>query len=64
LYDLEKDPSEKTNLYLKKPKVVKMLLTHLEEDVARGRTTDGPPSANDFPDIKLWKSEKSPPKKK
>jgi len=60
LYDLESDPSETTNLYLKKPEVVKRLLTHLEEDVARGRTTAGPASANDFPDIRLWKSGKAP----
>jgi len=63
LYDLESDPSETTNLYLKKPEVVKRLLTYLEEDVARGRTTDGPASANDFPDIRLWKSGKAPARK-
>ena len=63
LYDLESDPSETTNLYLKKPEIVKRLLTHLEEDVARGRTTDGPASANDFPDIRLWKSGKAPARK-
>jgi arylsulfatase A len=59
LYDLEKDPGEKNNLFEERPEMVKELLGYLEEDVKRGRTTEGPKSRNDFPDIKLWKSEKS-----
>jgi len=59
LYDLEKDPGEKNNLYKKYPEVVETLMGQLKEDVANGRTTKGPKQTNDIPshEIKLWKSK-------
>ncbi|HAY35811.1 MAG TPA: arylsulfatase [Bacteroidetes bacterium] len=58
LYDLEADPSEQNNLYLKNPEVVETLMAQLEADVANGRSTAGPQQANDISvdQIKLWKS--------
>ena len=38
LYDLENDPSEKRNLYLKKPKVVKQLTALLDRYKKEGRS--------------------------
>lgn len=58
LYDMEKDPGETTNLFASHPEVADRLLSQLEADVARGRSTDGPPSKNDVTNIKLWKSGK------
>lgn len=58
LYDMEKDPSETTNLYHSHPEVVAQLLKQLEEDVARGRSTAGPVVSNDVDEIVLWKSGK------
>ena len=57
LYDLEADPGEENNLFLKSPDVVESLLAQLKEDVANGRSTAGPKQANDIPvdKIKLWK---------
>ncbi|CAA6677763.1 MULTISPECIES: arylsulfatase [unclassified Lentimonas] len=57
LYDLEADPGEQNNLYLKNPEVVETLMAQLKEDVANGRSTEGPKQANDIPvnQIKLWK---------
>ena len=57
LYNLEKDPSETTNLYLSHPEEAQRLLKLLETDVTQGRSTDGPASQNDVKKIKLWKSE-------
>ncbi|CAH8283029.1 arylsulfatase A-like enzyme [Mariniflexile fucanivorans] len=59
LYDMEKDPAETTNLYDKKPEIVKELLAHLEKDIANGRTTEGIASKNDVDGIVLWKSEEN-----
>ena len=56
LYDLETDPGETTNLYKSQPEVAAKLLAQLEEDVTRGRSTDGPASKNDTDEITLWKS--------
>ena len=56
LYDMESDPSETTNLYESKPEIVHQLLAQLESDVKRGRSTEGPESANDVSEIELWKS--------
>ncbi len=58
LYDLGKDPGEMNNLYLQKPEKVEALLALLQEDVSRGRSTEGEPSANDVANDKiiLWKS--------
>jgi len=56
LYDLAADPSEQTNLYSEKPEIAKRLLVQLKQDIARGRSTAGPASANDVDGIVLWKS--------
>lgn len=57
LYDMEKDPAETTNLYEKRPEIVKELLALLEKDIANGRTSEGIASKNDVDGIILWKSE-------
>ena len=66
LYDMSTDIGEQKNLYLEKPEIAKKLLTLLEEDVHRGRSTEGQASANDVDRIVLWKSGKevTPAKKK
>ncbi|MFC7338721.1 arylsulfatase [Haloferula chungangensis] len=56
LYDMEADPGETTNLYESQPEVSARLLAQLEEDVTRGRSTEGPAAKNDVTDITLWKS--------
>jgi arylsulfatase A-like enzyme len=56
LYDLENDFAETTNLYEKRPEIVKELLKQLESDIINGRATEGKPSKNDIDDIILWKS--------
>jgi len=38
LYDLESDPGETTNLYLKRPKIVAELKTRLEQSKSAGRS--------------------------
>ena len=58
LYQMKNDIGETTNQYLTEPSVAERLLEQLELDVRRGRSTDGPSSANDTNKIKLWKSEK------
>lgn len=57
LYDLEADPGEQNNLYLKNPEVVEQLMALLKEDIGNGRSTSGPKQENDIPadQIKLWK---------
>ena len=57
LYDLEKDPGEQDNLYLKNSEVVETLMAQLKADVANGRSTAGEKQKNDIPvdQIKLWK---------
>lgn len=57
LYDLAADPSEKVNLYGKRPEVANRLLAQLKKDVFSGRSTDGPVSKNDVDGIVLWKSQ-------
>ena len=59
LYDMENDPSEMTNLYATHPEVVRRMLSLLERDVFRGRSTEGVESQNDVPHLKLWKSGKN-----
>ena len=56
LYNMEKDPGEKTNLYLERPEIANRLLANLTSDVERGRSTDGPAAKNDIPSIRIWKS--------
>jgi len=63
LYDMSRDTEEQKNLYSEKSAIVQELLSHLKEDVARGRSTDGPKSSNDVEDIVLWKSEKKKSRK-
>lgn len=41
LYDIEKDPSETTNLYFEHPEVVKKLTHELSEIIRNGRSTEG-----------------------
>jgi len=60
LYDLTADPSEQRNLCNKQPGTVQRLLTQLEQDVFRGRSTEGPESENDVDGIVLWKSTREP----
>jgi arylsulfatase A len=55
LYDMEADPGEKKNLYESHPEIAKKLLSQLEEDVQRGRSTSGKNQSNDIENIKLWK---------
>ena len=47
LYDLESDPSEKNNVLADHPEIVDSLRTKMTAIVKNGRTTDGPPQAND-----------------
>ncbi|EMI16196.1 hypothetical protein RMSM_06864 [Rhodopirellula maiorica SM1] len=47
LYDMEADPAEQENLYRSHPEVAQRLLSQLESDVRRGRSTDGPELSND-----------------
>jgi arylsulfatase A-like enzyme len=56
LYELSKDPGETNNHFAANPEKAKELLAALEKDVLRGRSTDGPESANDIKEIVLWKS--------
>jgi len=56
LYDMQKDPSEKNNLYLSHPEVAQRLLADLTADIQNGRSTDGPEAKNDVENIVLWKS--------
>ncbi|MEM7143709.1 MAG: arylsulfatase [Verrucomicrobiota bacterium] len=57
LYDMEADVAETNNLYASQPEVVARLLAMLEEDVARGRSTEGAVAKNDVDEIVLWKTE-------
>jgi len=56
LYDLSIDPGEQHNLAEKHPDRVATLVSMLERDVARGRSTQGPTARNDTAAINLWKS--------
>lgn len=64
LYNLEADIGETENLFTEEPEIVSKLLTLLEEDVARGRSTAGEQSENEVDKIILWKSEAERRKKK
>ena len=64
LYDLENDPAETENLYLKRPEIVEKLLKQLELDIKNGRSTKGEFSENDVDKIVLWKSENKNTQKK
>ena len=56
LYNMELDIGEQKNLYDKEHKIASEMLSYLERDVRWGRSTDGPKSKNDIPEIILWKS--------
>ncbi|MEZ6137773.1 MAG: arylsulfatase [Pirellulaceae bacterium] len=56
LYHLENDPGEQRNLFAQRPEIVQQLLTQLQAEVNRGRSTAGIASANDVKNIVLWKS--------
>ncbi len=58
LYDLSIDPGEQHNLAEKHPDRVAALVSLLERDVARGRSTPGPEAKNDTRNIELWRSGK------
>ncbi|WP_442506778.1 sulfatase family protein [Novipirellula sp. SH528] len=61
LYDMEADPGEQKNLYHSHPEVFERLLTQLESDVKRGRSTAGPELSNDVPvRLKYSESNKKP----
>jgi arylsulfatase A-like enzyme len=47
LYDLERDPGEKQNLYSENPEIVAELLAELTAQINRGRSTPGDPQSND-----------------
>ena len=59
LYNMEKDPGEKNNLYETNPEVAASLLAQLKSDISRGRSTAGPTLKNDIKDIILWKNLKT-----
>lgn len=63
LYDMEQDIGEQKNLFEKQNKIASDMLSHLERDVRRGRSTDGPKSKNDISEIVLWKSGQKPKSK-
>lgn len=64
LYDMEKDPSEKNNLYLTQPGIAQQLLADLTADIQSGRSTDGPAAKNDVENIVIWKSQRRKNKEK
>lgn len=66
LYDMQNDIGETTNLFESKPEIVNSLLSLLQADVERGRSTEGTESKNDVSNnaIVLWKSEKEKKRKK
>jgi arylsulfatase A-like enzyme len=49
LYDLSKDPGEKTNLQAQFPERVAAMKAELEKIIARGRSTPGEDLKNDVP---------------
>ena len=49
--------AETANLYETNPTKADELLAALKNDIHRGRSTDGPESANDIDKIVLWKSK-------
>jgi len=58
LYDLDKDPSETTNLYKEKPEIADMLLKNLTSDINNGHTRKEANTQNDYNKIILWKSDR------
>ncbi len=56
LYDLAKDPGEKTNVQAENPEIVKRLTELLKKQVAKGRSTPGAKQKNDV-EIRLYKEK-------
>ena len=56
LYDLAKDPGEKTNLAAQQPERVTAMKAALQAVIARGRSTPGPDLANDVPVVLVKKA--------
>ena len=54
LYDMEADPSERTNLEAERRDIVDSLVNTLEHLVAEGRSTPGSSQSNDVP-VDIWK---------
>ena len=66
LFNLQDDLGETKNLEAEQPETVKRLLTKLEQNVTKGRSTAGPAQKNDVP-IDIWKAGTAamkPPTKK
>ena len=59
LYDMQDDPEEKHNLYMKNPDKVRDLLDLLRKQVSNGRSTPGLPQANDV-SVDIWKLDTMP----
>jgi len=55
LYDMEADPGEQKNLYLKKPEIAEKLLAQFISYVEAGSSVEGKESKNDIEKIKIWK---------
>lgn len=53
LYDMQKDPGERHNLYNKRPKIVRRMKGILEGYISNGRSTPGTPQSNDGEKIVL-----------
>ncbi len=49
LFDMDADPSEKTNLAKQHPDIVNRLIKTLNAAIIKGRSTPGPPQKNDTP---------------
>ncbi|WP_346772209.1 sulfatase family protein [Neorhodopirellula lusitana] len=58
LYNLATDIGEADNLYLNEPDIASRLLSLLESDIRRGRSTQGADSQNDIEPIRIWKNQK------
>jgi arylsulfatase A-like enzyme len=58
LYDLSTDIGEQNNVQDKYPEIVARLTKLLEQYVANGRSTPGPPQANAVP-VDIWKAGKA-----
>lgn len=59
LYDMDKDPGEKNNLYKKFPDQVKSMVKLLKQLVVNGRSTPGEKQANDA-EVDIWKLDTLP----
>lgn len=58
LYNIEKDPTESEDVLKDSPEVVALLMSQLQSDIDRGRSTEGPNVKNDTEEIILRKTTK------